>query len=248
MTSPKKERLDKLLLLRNMVSSREKAQALILAGEVLVDDVPITKAGSPVNVDANIRLRTMPSKYVSRGGDKLEGALQDFSLDPKDRVCLDIGSSTGGFTDCLLQNGASLVYAVDVGTNQLVHSLRVDDRVRVYEKTHVNALITIPFDPQPDFVVVDMSFISLSKVLPYIIEVLFDRAILLMLIKPQFELDPEYIVAGGVLKDPDSADLAIDKVRACMKKIGIIEKGLTPSRLKGKKSENQEFFIWGVIE
>jgi 23S rRNA (cytidine1920-2'-O)/16S rRNA (cytidine1409-2'-O)-methyltransferase len=248
MASSKNERLDKLLLARNLVPSREKAQALILAGEVLVDEVPITKAGSPVSVDALIRFRTLPSRFVSRGGDKLEGSLEDFSLDPHNRVCLDIGSSTGGFTDCLLQHGASLVYAIDVGTNQLVHSLRVDDRVRVYEKTHVNALITIPFDPQPDFVVVDVSFISLSKVLPYIKEVLFEGSVLLMLIKPQFELEPEYIAEGGVLKDSASADLAIDKVRSVMKKLGIMEKGLTPSRLKGKKSENQEYFIWGIIE
>jgi 23S rRNA (cytidine1920-2'-O)/16S rRNA (cytidine1409-2'-O)-methyltransferase len=244
----KKQRLDKILLDRGLVPSREKGQALVLAGEVLVNNIPVTKSGTFVAEDSDIRLRNELSRYVSRGGEKLEGALADLSLHPDGRVCLDLGSSTGGFTDCLLQNGAILVYAVDVGTNQLSHRLRVDPRVRVFEKTHANSLCTVPFDPVPDFVVVDLSFISLSKVIPFITEVITDSADMIMLIKPQFELEPEYIAEGGVLKDPSTAEIAIEKVRQTFKDCNIREKGLVASRLKGKKSENQEYFIAGAYQ
>lgn len=241
----KKQRIDKLLLERGLVASREKGQALILAGEVLVDNVPVTKSGALVAADADIRMRSEPSRYVSRGGDKLEGALRDFSINPEERICLDLGSSTGGFTDCLLQHGASLVYAVDVGTNQLAHKIRVDERVKVFEKTHANALCTLPFDPVPNFVVVDVSFISLSKVIPYILEVVNEGSDLLMLIKPQFELEPGYIGEGGVLKNPEDAEVAFQKVREVFSENNILELGIRASHLKGKKSENQEYFIWG---
>ncbi len=239
-----KQRLDKLLLERKLVPTREKGQALILAGEVLVHNVPITKSGTMVPLDADIRIRGGNSRYVGRGGEKLEGALEEFLLSPEGRVCLDLGSSTGGFTDCLLQHGASLVYAVDVGTNQLDHKLRIDSRVRVYEKTHANALSTIGFEPVPDFVVVDVSFISLSKVIPFLAEVISNGADLLMLIKPQFELEPHYIADGGILKNPSDAEIAFSRVREVLGTHHMKEKGLLPSRLKGKKSENQEYFIW----
>jgi 23S rRNA (cytidine1920-2'-O)/16S rRNA (cytidine1409-2'-O)-methyltransferase len=242
-----KERLDKLLVAIGLLDSREKAQALILAGEVLVDNVPVTKCGTLVSISSEIRLRNELSPYVGRGGLKLEGALRDFNLDVTGLVCLDLGSSTGGFTDCLLQKGASLVYAVDVGTNQLAHKIRVDERVRVFEKTHANSLVTIPFEPAPNFVVVDVSFISLCKVLPFVIEVIESPSDLVMLIKPQFELEPEYVTEGGILKDQADVSIAIERVRTQLTLLGLKEKGLSPSCLKGKKSENQEYFIWAQM-
>lgn len=238
-----KKRLDILIVEKELAPTREKARALILAGEVLVDDVPYVKAGSLVYEDSEIRLKHEKLKYVSRGGDKLEGALNDFNLIVKDLICLDIGSSTGGFTDCLLQSGAKHIHCVDVGTNQLDYKLRVDTRVSVFEKTHVKELSKIKLDPVPSFCVIDVSFIGLIKVLPHVLEVLSPNNKILMLIKPQFELGPELIGKNGVPHPEVDPFLAVENLRMQFKDLNLHELGCYPSKVKGKKSENQEYFL-----
>ena len=223
--------------------TREKAKALILAGEVLVNDTPFSKAGEMVNEESEIRLRNQPQKYVSRGGDKLEGALSDLNVEASDRVCLDLGSSTGGFTDCLLQQGAKHVYCVDVGTNQLDHKIRVDPRVSVYEKTHAKDLSTLSLNPKPELAVIDVSFIGLSKVLPYVVEVVEKGAQILMLVKPQFELGPECITKGGVPLPGIDPYKAVEDLKAILPSLGLKFKSEIASQVKGKKSENQEYFV-----
>lgn len=238
-----KKRLDICMVERGLVGSREKARALILAGEVLVDDVPFTKAGTAISEDSQIRIKSPLSKYVSRGGDKLQGALSDFSIEVRDLVCIDIGSSTGGFTDCLLQSGARSVYCIDVGTNQLDHKLRVDPRVRVFEKTHVKDLHKISFDPVPTFCVIDVSFIGLDKVLPHVLSILSSNDLILMLVKPQFELGQELIGKNGVpIQGVDPFD-AVRNLRAHFSELGLAEVSSAPSHILGKKSENQEYFL-----
>lgn len=226
-----------------LVTTRERARALILAGEVLVNETPITKAGQLVSEDSLLRLRNKPQKYVSRGGDKLEGALKYFNLDVSNLICLDVGSSTGGFTDCLLKSHAQFVYCIDVGTNQLDHGLRFDSRVRVFEKTHVKDLKLIVFDPKPSFVVIDVSFIGLSKVLPHVVSSLTSGDQILMLIKPQFELGQELIGKGGVPKAGVDPYRAVLQVKSTLGVLGLEYLGDTPSQIKGKKSENQEYFL-----
>ena len=195
-------RLDKLLVDKGLVDSREKAARLILAGEVLIDGQRVDKAGSLIPTDADIELRGR-SPYVSRGGEKLVHALDHFALAVKGRVCIDVGSSTGGFTDCLLQRGATRVFAVDVGTNQLDQKLRKDPRVVVMEQTNARALDPRVFDEQPSLAVIDVAFISLEKVLPAVFGVLAPRSEIVALVKPQFEVGREHVGKGGVVRDPE---------------------------------------------
>ncbi|MCB0659776.1 MAG: TlyA family RNA methyltransferase [Saprospiraceae bacterium] len=223
--------------------SREKAQARIMAGEVLVDDVPCTKAGTKIKPESEIRLKGDACPYVGRGGEKLKGAIDFFKVDLKDKIGLDIGASTGGFTDCLLQEGVSRVYAVDVGTNQLAHKLRVDTRVDCYEKTHVKDLESLELDPKPNLVVVDVSFISLKKVIPFIIPVISSSSILLVLVKPQFELSPQKIGKGGIVKSEQDALDVIEDMRTFLQSSSLEVLGVKESILKGRKSGNQEYFM-----
>ena len=238
-----KTRLDKLLVESGLVSTIEKAFALILAGDVLVDDKPVTKAGHATRSDAKIRLRGTKDKYVSRGGDKLEGALIDLNLEVTDLICVDVGSSTGGFTDCLLQKGAKSIYAVDVGSNQLDHKLRSDPRVKVYEQTHAKDLKNIIFIQPPDLAVIDVSFIGLRKVLPFVKNILKPDALILMLVKPQFELTSESMAKSGAPLSEIDPYIAVENLKADLKDIGLEYLNEAISKVKGRKSDNQEYFV-----
>ena len=238
--SPKK-RLDVLLFERGLADSRQKAQAMILAGEVTVDGAKQQKAGAQVAESSQIEIASRLQKYASRGGFKLEGALADFSVDPANLVCLDLGSSTGGFTDCLLQHGAARVYAVDVNISQLAWKLQQDDRVIKIER---NARELQPADiPEPiDLVVADVSFISVTKVLAPAVRIAQPNAVFLVLIKPQFELRREDVGSGGIVKDSSLHEKAIASVAQHAQHIGLHVLGVLPSRLAGAEG-NQEFFL-----
>ena len=239
--SPKK-RLDILLFERGLAESRQKAQAMILAGEVTVDGAKQQKAGAQILESARLEVSSRLQKYASRGGFKLEGALEDFSVTPANCICLDLGSSTGGFTDCLLQHGASRVYAVDVNVDQLTWKLRQDKRVTRIER---NAKELRPEEiPEPiDLVVADVSFISVTKVLSPAVLVAKPGASFLILIKPQFELRREYVGSGGIVKDASLHEKAIASVSEHAQRIGLQCLGVLPSRLTGAEG-NQEFFLY----
>lgn len=238
-----KQRLDHLLVTRGLCESREKGKRLILAGEVLVNDEPVTKAGQLVPDDAAIRIKT-PPKFVSRGGFKLEGALEHFGIDVTHMVCLDVGASTGGFTDCLLQRGAAKVYAFDVGTNQLVWKLRNDPRV--VSREHCNVRHLKPGDvPDPiDLIVADVSFISLTLVLPPAFLTLRPTGQAVVLIKPQFELSREEIGRGGIVRDPALHQKACAKIQSFVEsQPGWEWRGLMESPIQGTDG-NREFLAW----
>jgi 23S rRNA (cytidine1920-2'-O)/16S rRNA (cytidine1409-2'-O)-methyltransferase len=240
-TKSLKKRLDILLLERGLAESRQKAQAMILAGEVSADGIKQQKAGAPISESAHIEVNSRLQKYASRGGLKLEGALADFSVHPANLVCLDLGSSTGGFTDCLLQYGATRVYAVDVNVDQLAWKLQQDPRVLRIER---NARELQPSDiPEPiDLVVADVSFISVAKVLGPALATAKPGATFLILIKPQFELRREDVATGGIVKDPALHEKAISSVRRHAQSLGLECLGLAPSHLLGAEG-NQEFFL-----
>jgi len=235
-------RLDKLLVDKGLVDSREKAARLILAGEVLIDGQRVDKAGSLIPTDADIELRGR-SPYVSRGGEKLVHALDHFALAVKGRICIDVGSSTGGFTDCLLQRGATRVFAVDVGTNQLDQKLRKDPRVVVMEQTNARALDPRVFDEQPSLAVIDVAFISLEKVLPAVFGVLAPRSEIVALVKPQFEVGRERVGPGGVVRDPALRAEAVLSVAAAAQPLGFGVAGVVGSPLPGPAG-NVEYFLW----
>ena len=240
-TKPQKTRLDVLIVERGLAPSRERAQALLLAGQVRVNGAPMTKAGTQVAADARIEVVGETLRYASRGGLKLEGALTDFGATPQGKVCLDVGSSTGGFTDCLLQHGASKVYAVDVTIDQLDWKLRKDSRVITVER---NARYLAPSDigEHPDFVTMDVSFISVEKVLPAVVPLAAPLAEFLTLIKPQFELEKRDVGKGGIVRDAALHQKAIDRVTAAAALAGLEIIGVQPSRLSGTEG-NQEFFL-----
>ncbi len=240
-SKPAKKRLDLLLVDRGFADSAAKAQAMILAGEVSVDNVRADKAGASIPEDARVGVTSRTHKYASRGGIKLEGALEDFGLNPAGFVCLDVGSSTGGFTDCLLQKGASRVYAVDVNVDQIAWKLHQDNRVVRIER---NARELCREDiPEPvDFVVVDVSFISATKVLPPAAAIAKPGANLLVLVKPQFELPKEDVGTGGIVNDQALHVKAVEKVRAAAMAAGLEILGMRPSHLPGAEG-NQEYFL-----
>ena len=226
---------------RKLAESREKAAAIILAGEVLVDGKREDKAGMPVPSDAKIEVASRHQKYVSRGGFKLEGALKDFSLHPAGLVCLDVGSSHGGFTDCLLQHGAARVYAVDVSVEQLDWKLRQDPRVVAVRK---NARELERGDiPEPaDLVVIDVSFISVEKVIEPVTRLVSPRGLFLILIKPQFELRRKQVGAGGVVKSKRLREKAVLSVSKHLKSLGFKFLKVRPSKVTGAEG-NQEYFL-----
>jgi len=234
-----KRRLDVLLLERGLVESREKARAVVMAGAVLVDEQAAIKPAGLVDEGADLRLVEGP-KYVSRGGDKLEHALDTFGIDPAGAVAADIGASTGGFTDCLLQRGATRVYAIDVGKGQLDYRLRVDPRVIVMEG--VNARYIEPLPEPVDLIVVDVAFISLRLVLPPALALLRPGSEVVALFKPQFEAQRREVGKGGVIRDPLLHATLIGRFAAWCVREGLRIRGLTASPLLGA-SGNREFFF-----
>jgi 23S rRNA (cytidine1920-2'-O)/16S rRNA (cytidine1409-2'-O)-methyltransferase len=251
-----KQRLDILLVERGFAESRQKAQAMLLAGEVRVGGQRHDKPGERVSIDVPIEIAETHLRYVSRGGFKLEGALEDFGVDPKGKICLDVGSSTGGFTDCLLQRGAVRVYAVDVTPDQIAWKLQQDARVmRVKRNAReltpddlLNAIGTIAEKySAPQLVVIDLAFISVAKVLPAVVPIGAQHAKFLILIKPQFELDREDIGKGGIVRDAKLHDRAIERVREAARLAGLQEKSVKQSKLPGAEG-NLEFFLYAVRE
>ena len=239
----KLERVDVLLVEKGLCESREQAKRLILAGEVRIGDRVIDKPGQKLAEDSALEVREKP-KFVGRGGIKLEGALEAFGINPTAWVCIDVGASTGGFTDCLLQHGAAKVHAVDVGTNQLVWKLRNDPRVVVKEQFNARHMVPEDLGEKVRLAVMDLSFISLTKVLPAVFSVLDDEGSVVCLIKPQFELDREDISKGGIVRDPALHERAVEKIRRFVVEECRREwRGLIASPITGTDG-NQEFLAW----
>ena len=234
-------RLDQLLVDRGLVDSREKARALILAGQVLVNGQKIDKAGRAVAEDARVELLAQP-RYVSRGGMKLEAALQHFGIQVAGKVCVDIGSSTGGFTDCLLQHGAARVYAIDVGTSQLDWKLRSDPRVVVREQVNARYLTRQHIPEKFDIAVCDVSFISVTMILPALAALLGGGAEMVILVKPQFELERRQVGRGGIIRDPELHRAACRRVEDAVRALGF-NTSLIPSPILGAEG-NQEFLLY----
>jgi 23S rRNA (cytidine1920-2'-O)/16S rRNA (cytidine1409-2'-O)-methyltransferase len=234
-------RMDQALVDRGLAESLQKAQAMILAGEVRVNDIAVQKAGAPIATDARIEIKSRQLKYASRGGLKLEGALEDFSINPSGLVCLDVGASTGGFTDCLLQRGAARVYAADVNIAQLGWKLQQDPRVTAIER-NARELKATDIPEQVDLVVADVSFISVCKILSPAAACAKRDAIFLILIKPQFELPRQDVTTGGIVEDVRLHEKAIASVKKCAEGAGLTCLNVCPSRLTGAEG-NQEYFL-----
>lgn len=250
---PAKIRLDKLLVGRALVSSRERAQALIIAGKVLVNGQKIEKSGAAVAADCEIRLLGEDLRYVSRGGLKLEHALEHWKINVEGKVCLDVGASTGGFTDCLLQHGAALVIAVDTGHGQIAFQLRQDPRVRLLEKTNARYLTHEQVGKGVALIAVDVSFISVTLVLPAVVSAAFHAGSqnrtggeLIVLIKPQFEAGREQVGKGGIVRDPAAQEQSVEKVRRAVADLGTTTIEVTESPILGAEG-NKEFLLHAVF-
>jgi 23S rRNA (cytidine1920-2'-O)/16S rRNA (cytidine1409-2'-O)-methyltransferase len=237
-----KQRLDRAIVDRGIVESREKARALIMAGEVLIDGQKASKAGQMVSAEARIEV-TAKQRYVGRGGLKLEGALQHFGIDVTGLVAADFGSSTGGFTDCLLQAGAVRVHAIDVGTNQLDWRLRNDLRVVVHEGVNARYIELTDLGELVDVAVCDVSFISATLILPAMIKVLKAKGALIVLVKPQFEAGKGQVGKGGIVRDPALHQAACAKVRAAAEELGF-DTQIMESPITGAEG-NKEFLLYG---
>jgi len=237
-----KERIDKLLVELGLADSRNRAQALVMAGVVLADDRRVEKPSEKINISATVRLKgaSLETKYVGRGGLKLEAALREFEIDPTGWDCIDIGASTGGFTDCLLQHGAKRIVAIDSGTNQLVWSLRNDARVEVRERTNARDLTPDDFDRTFDLAVMDVSFISVKKVIPAIIPLLKPAGMLVVLIKPQFEVGRGEVGKGGIVREPEKHERVVTEINAFAVENGLAVKGIIDSPILGAEG-NKEF-------
>jgi len=248
-----KSRLDKFLVEQGLAASRERAQALILAGKVLVDEQRIDKAGAQVEAGAAIRLLDEDLKYVSRGGLKLERALDHWRIDVRARVCLDVGASTGGFTDCLLQRGATRVIAIDTGYGQINFKLRQDPRVRLLEKTNARYLTREMLSEPVDFIAMDVSFISASLVLPVVVQAASSERSaarelqIVVLVKPQFEAGREHVGKGGIVRDPVAHAAAVEKVRQTVLSLGCENIDVIESPILGVEG-NREFLLHGVFK
>jgi 23S rRNA (cytidine1920-2'-O)/16S rRNA (cytidine1409-2'-O)-methyltransferase len=248
-----KVRLDKLVFERGLAASRERAQALILAGKVLVDGQKAEKAGASVDAQADLRLLGEDLKYVSRGGLKLERALDHWQIDVTGKVCLDVGASTGGFTDCLLQHGGARVIAVDTGHGQIAFRLRQDPRVRLLEKTNARYLTREHLGEMAHFVAIDVSFISATLVLPAVIAAAFPDSVaerggrqLLVLVKPQFEVGREQVGKGGIVRDEALQMAAAEKIRQAALELGCQETDVIESPILGAEG-NREFLLRGIF-
>ena len=238
-----KERLDALLVKRNLVQSRERAKTTIMAGLVLVDGQKVDKAGTMVKPEAEIRVLGNTLPYVSRGGLKLEKAIREFGVSLRGKVAADIGASTGGFTDCMLQNGAVKVFAIDVGYGQLAWSLRTDERVVNMERTNVRNVTPDQLGQPVDLASIDVAFISLEKVLPSVREMLQPEGEIVALIKPQFEAGREKVGKKGVVREPSVHEEVIFRVLALARQIELTPKALTYSPVKGPEG-NIEYLVW----
>ncbi len=243
-------RIDKLLLDRGIVPSRERAQALVLAGKVMVNGQKIEKSGAKVDAQSDIRLLGEDLKYVSRGGLKLEGALEHWKIDVRGRVCLDIGTSTGGFTDCLLLRGAARVIAVDTGHGQIAFELRQDPRVRLLEKTNARYLTREQLGEFVDLITMDVSFISATLVLPAVMAAAFPNETtgrrgreLIVLVKPQFEAGRENVGKGGIVRDPDVQQQSVKKVQDAVEALGSASTEVIESPILGAEG-NKEFLLY----
>jgi 23S rRNA (cytidine1920-2'-O)/16S rRNA (cytidine1409-2'-O)-methyltransferase len=248
-----KVRLDKLLVDRGLAASRERAQSLILAGKVLVDNQKQEKSGAQVEEAAAIRLLGQDLRYVSRGGLKLESALQHWSIDIRGKICLDVGASTGGFTDCLLQHGAERVIAIDTGYGQMDFKLRQDVRVRLLEKTNARYLTRDALGEPVDFVAIDVSFISAILILPAVIAAAFPVSPnerygrkIVILVKPQFEAGREHVGKGGIVRDQAAQLEAVQKVRTALTLLEISQTDVIESPILGAEG-NREFLLYGVF-
>jgi 23S rRNA (cytidine1920-2'-O)/16S rRNA (cytidine1409-2'-O)-methyltransferase len=236
-------RLDVLVVERGLAPNRERARRLIMAGDVLVDERPVTKAGQQVDAAAVLRVRAAAAPYASRGGEKLAGALAAFAVGVRGRLALDVGASTGGFTDCLLRHGAARVVALDVGYGQLAWTLRQDPRVEVRERVNARQLEAAMLPFAPTLATIDVSFISLALVLPAVAAVLAPGADVLALVKPQFEVGRALVGSGGVVRDPEARAGAVAAVRAAATGLGFAVRGEAESVLPGPKG-NRETFLW----
>jgi len=243
MTSrPRKERLDVLLVELGLAPTRAKAQALVLAGQVVVDDQRVDKPGTRVSAEAELRLKGEPMPYVSRGGLKLEAALRHFQLDVRGAVCADVGASTGGFTDCLLQAGATKVHALDVGRGQLHARLRSDPRVVLHEGVNARHLASSDLLESVSVLVLDVSFISLTQVLPATVPFLRPGGVTVALVKPQFEAGRGQVGKGGVVRDDAVRAEAVARVRACIENLGLLPVGMLDSPIHGPAG-NREILL-----
>lgn len=238
----KKQRIDKLLVDLGFAESRTKAQALVMSGVVLVDEKRIEKPSQEIYGNENIRIKgaSPESKYVGRGGLKLEKALQEFHIHPNGYVCLDVGASTGGFTDCLLQHGAKKVYAVDVGTNQLAWKLRNDERVEARENVNARYLKPEDFSEKFDLIVMDVSFISVTKILPAVVVLLKENGKIIALIKPQFEVGRGEVGKGGIVRNPQKQERVVSEINDFAKELGLEVSGAIDSPILGAEG-NKEF-------
>ena len=241
-----KIRIDKLLFERGLAPSRERAQALILAGKILVAGQKIEKAGTTVEEDAEIRLLGEDLKYVSRGGLKLERALEHWRIEVRGKVCMDVGASTGGFTDCLLQHGAARVIAVDTGHGQIDFRLRQDARVKLLEKTNARYLTREQVGEAVKSIAMDVSFISATLVLPAVVAAGFAESCgeIVVLVKPQFEVGRELVGKGGIVRDEAAQMTAVEKVRVALTELGFARTEVIESPILGAEG-NREFLMWG---
>jgi len=241
----KKERLDLLLLEKGFFPTREKAKSAIMAGEVLVEGGRVNKSGQRIKVESDISVIKKETAYVSKGGEKLKKAIKVFNVNVKGKRVIDVGASTGGFTDCLLKFGAQKVYCIDVGYGQLAWKLQKDNRVAVIDRTNIRYLTADKFDDLFEIATIDVSFISLDKVLPAVYNLIKERGEVVALIKPQFEAGREFIQKGGLVKKAKVHQMIIERVGEKAQKIGFAIQGLTFSPLK-KTSGNIEYFIYLV--
>ena len=240
-----KTRLDRILVDRGLVASRERARALILAGVVLVNEEPVDKAGALIAEGAAVRIRGEDHPYVSRGGVKLKGAIDAFGIGVKGCSALDVGASTGGFTDCLLQEGARKVYAVDVGYGQIAWKLRNDPRVVLFERTNIRHFSGVGVEEPVDIAVIDTSFISLRLVIPSVLRFVKNGGTLLALVKPQFEVGKGEVGKKGVVRDPALHLKVVGDLASFCAELGLSVRGTCESPLTGPEG-NREFFIWAV--
>ncbi len=238
-----KSRLDKILVEKGLAPSRERAQALIMEGKVFVNGMPSPKAGAMVAEDAAIELKGEDIPYVSRGGLKLEAAVKHFNISLKDKTAMDVGSSTGGFTDCMLQNGAKKVYCIDVGYGQLAWKLRQDQRIVLIERTNVRYLERNKIPDEIDIAAIDVSFISLTKVVPAVLEFLKKDGEIIALIKPHFEVGKGEVGKGGIVKDEAKRLKTVEYVRESLESLGLETIGVMQSPIAGQKG-NIEFLIY----
>ena len=239
-----KQRLDRLLVEQNLAPSRERAQAFIMAGKVRVDGQPAGKSGRLISRESYLEVLEIDQPYVSRGGLKLKSALEYFNIDPQGFDAMDIGSSTGGFTDCLIKSGVEKVFAVDVGYGQLAWELRQNPRVVLLERTNIRHLEFERLGQFVDLIVIDASFISLQMVFPKAVEFLKNGASLLALVKPQFEAGADEVGKRGKVSDPAIHHKVLEKLKNAAQELGLIILGQTKSVIVGKKSGNEEYFLW----